>query len=1052
MNTAFQRFIPIGRRNDARYTKGKVHKSVKANRKFSLPNKRHTIKYDKTRGKIIVKKKTPVKLEKQKTQQQQQQIVQKKVPKLIDYYEKDQYLARIIIQFDQYTLLINQATEEYIDDLLDLCMTYMEFYRDDNNNNNKRIREFETEESKSRGTKSKEAQQEAQANKMQRVQGGANEECIKNIIWCLNYGVADSLHDFGKERNKYFPTVTSEKNHSYAFLEKVKDFLKPNYNQYGGNMDIEKIDKYLYPYYSTSPSAFEPIIKNNYLLGNICEKIENIYYFFNSDLPDNDDWNKIRKSIEQEQGGISSIGMFWDVLEEKAYEYCILDACMSIQTEPQWKKQIKKLRSLCNLWDPAGAEGFTANEFTDGDEELGLKLVFEKEIETGGKKYSLFDSRQRFAVAGRSEKSFYDVYSVLFNKYCLEKDGFEMYLRIGTEKMQGFVFENGILDIQSLKQQQPKRVFYVFLCITRNKKEDETKYFLIETGGFSVDVLSLGLYYIETGNDFPADFVSKNKEYASLKQVIDYLKPLLSGNENDKKNGLYNLLTRFKSTGDHGSALATKFLNEELKKPTLYLSGDQLAYVYSIANNIPTIFRFYSANKKGEKEDGNDEDQETCSTSRVHFIGASFPQLDEKLNCANKLSEIVRQAKKIKSDLGVGEGMINTMNKLEFMTNAIIRIKVELSETEDVAELNGKIRDFFDQVKGTFMDIYANMGILLEMISDISDEPPYNGVLLKQIKNIFNQLTEINHGLFYIKNYNTIRKIIVDVVKKQINDLSEVVQISADDVLSKITTKRGNSRFPGIQFSSLLPSSSSLKNMFTKMKSGFNYDSFVGELKSIPSNKDTKAKKGAQQQQQEQTLYDFMIAVKRKYFAKRTDVSESMKEQFGSSGNIMIAQAELVFEKYNKIIASKLAEGSESAEVASIGNFISRLFGIVKKPVIAEPIDSPQAIEVFADFIVKEMKEKEPILNRPDITLTVSKSAKKSDKTGFLKGAEKLIVKTGNVAKSVVGKTFNAVKSAVRKTSKVAKSVVGKTPNLVQGGGVRRRRKRTRKNRHKISS
>jgi hypothetical protein len=181
--------------------------------------------------------------------------------------------------------------------------------------------------------------------------------------------------------------------------------------------------------------------------------------------------------------------------------------------------------------------------------------------------------------------------------------------------------------------------------------------------------------------------------------------------------------------------------------------------------------------------------------------------------------------------------------------------------------------------------------------------------------------------------------------------------------------------------------------------------------------------------QQSQTLYDVMIATKRKYFAKQTDISESLKEEFGSSGNIMIAQAELVFEKYNKIIASKLAEGSETAEVVSIGNFISRLFGIVKKPVIAEPIDSPEAIEVFADVMVKEMKEKEPILNRPDITLAVSDSAKKSDKKGFLKSAEKLIIKTGKVAKSVVRKTFKAF-----------------AINAVEGGHQRRRkRRRTRK-------
>ena len=129
---ALKQLVSNGRRNVTKLSKGKVHKSVKANRKFSFPKKRHTIKYDKTLGKTIVKKKIPVKLEKQK--------VQKKVQKRIYYYEKDQYLAKIIMQFDQYTLLMNGVTEEYIHDLLEICLTYMDFYSD-SNNNNKRIRE-----------------------------------------------------------------------------------------------------------------------------------------------------------------------------------------------------------------------------------------------------------------------------------------------------------------------------------------------------------------------------------------------------------------------------------------------------------------------------------------------------------------------------------------------------------------------------------------------------------------------------------------------------------------------------------------------------------------------------------------------------------------------------------------------------------------------------------------------------------------------------------------------------------------------------------------------
>jgi len=39
--------------------------------------------------------------------------------------------------------------------------------------------------------------------------GGDPPSCQDNIIQCLKFDIPDSLHDFGKSRNKYFPEDTT---------------------------------------------------------------------------------------------------------------------------------------------------------------------------------------------------------------------------------------------------------------------------------------------------------------------------------------------------------------------------------------------------------------------------------------------------------------------------------------------------------------------------------------------------------------------------------------------------------------------------------------------------------------------------------------------------------------------------------------------------------------------------------------------------------------------------------------------------------------------------
>lgn len=70
--------------------------------------------------------------------------------------------------------------------------------------------------------------------------GGNNEEDNKNnILWNLNYGIPDSIHDFGSNRNKIFPQYRNKYNLFLKYLYKIfeiynndeyiKDILKLYY-------------------------------------------------------------------------------------------------------------------------------------------------------------------------------------------------------------------------------------------------------------------------------------------------------------------------------------------------------------------------------------------------------------------------------------------------------------------------------------------------------------------------------------------------------------------------------------------------------------------------------------------------------------------------------------------------------------------------------------------------------------------------------------------------------------------------------------------------------
>jgi ribosomal protein L29 len=113
--------------------------------------------------------------------------------------------------------------------------------------------------------------------------GGSDPNCIALLIWLLNNGIADYLHDFGKGRNGIFPSTIIAKNMAHAVLTSAEDFMSVNYEKYFSDGSASKSD-ILYKYYSSSPANFEELVKINFLLGNICGDIDDIYYFFNEKI------------------------------------------------------------------------------------------------------------------------------------------------------------------------------------------------------------------------------------------------------------------------------------------------------------------------------------------------------------------------------------------------------------------------------------------------------------------------------------------------------------------------------------------------------------------------------------------------------------------------------------------------------------------------------------------------------------------------------------------------------------------------------------------------
>lgn len=511
-------------------------------------------------------------------------------------------------------------------------------------------------------------------------QGGS---CTRPII-SLQYQMSDTWHDFGGiSKNGLFPCDFSPK----EFLQESRMFL--NFK------NLPSVSDALNNYYQNSYAIFEESIKVDYLSGflnivyqanqdNVCDDVLPYTSFYFTDKPVTPN-TKVLNALNQyrEQKQVYTDSKLEDFQKNVVgkYQYFLMDACMSIHKEKNIFK-VTKLQSLCNLWDPAATTKLPSGNgiFIDDSEEFNLKLVEEKISIIKGGEYKVYDSK----MTENGNKSLYDeVYDPLLNKYSLN-DEYKI-----TFKLRLFLIE--------------KKQYIVCIIVYKNARPFHLC--KMETGGFSINDLVVGMKYVhddiekQIQTSSPISYQCKNtkkKLNLNLKTLLDAIYSNMDSNNNydsalalaDKKKKLKAMLARFKSTGDHGSAETVKQVNQYCgkgKHNTMYLSGDQLCYVYSMMIGNPTLFRYFKIDKKGGEEENeiNDETpcgEDACEIERTHFVGFYDPGITEE----QKQALIEEQKQRMLS-------FIQSKNGLDFNGSTMKLSNPDMSPTESIKRATSKI-------------------------------------------------------------------------------------------------------------------------------------------------------------------------------------------------------------------------------------------------------------------------------------------------------------------------------------------------------------------------
>ena len=372
------------------------------------------------------------------------------------------------------------------------------------------------------------------------------------------------------------------------------------------------------------------------------------------------------------------------------------------------------------------------------------------------------------------------------------------------------------------------------------------------------------------------------------------------------------MLTRFKSSGDHGSAQTSYLLNKHCAK-TLYLSGDQLCYLYSIMIGAPTVFRYFAGSGvSGEEEAGDGDNICEPNLERTHFIGTYLPPPDEKAIFKRQLE---RQREFLEKHLKKTDSPRNTPqiqsphdfpvelnNNIKFMDS--IRESVINTTTPD------QTNTIITQNKQTLKTIKSNIRKFFDKMNN-TDQIDEN------VKKSMNTAEKLLHNLYFMENAEKIRKLYEDTfqiqkefMERNVVRISKRKRNSASLSTGSITMMHLKSRFGEFE--------SDLSDARERARA------FINVLR-----KDTGT----------DTLFKEVEKLKKKFWQSVTNTSSKVKTHYSGSAIFLQEQGR------NMLNAKYATVNDELALLKNgMGEVIAEFFEIANvAPVVAEPVSEAEA-------------------------------------------------------------------------------------------------------------
>ena len=813
--------------------------------------------------------------------------------------------------------------------------------------------------------------------------GHMNPELNKNIVGELNYKEPDSQHDFKPSgtRNNVFPSsIKGAKVNTYTsrlVFEKLQSFLM--------NVNINTV--LLQSYIEKSPLVFEEDIKVDYLLGDITGEVEDMSYYFSEANDSPPTWITKRKEFfkyTDANGQLlnppHSINKLFMDLDMQQFDFWLYDACMSGKIRQQIIPP--EFKTLCNLWDPAKNPPIPINELSEKiiSDKYPTNSRFEKVTTFGD--YDIYNW-----INPTNKQSYYDlVYDPLLNNDILGTE-YNIFIKLRSAV-------NRVTNICS-----------VAILLFQNEKLGDT---IVIKSGFGVNELSRGLRYIETNDT--------EKLNPLLQQVINTIHSFILKNANiNVKNELYKLLIRFKSSGDHGSANTTKLIHTILKKSCIFLSGDNLAYVYSIANETPTLCKYYAGKLASENEhEEDDEDEEAAEADTgQHFIAAYFPcgdniekyrmKMNEKISCIGRIFDVAYENPNY-SNIPVSEKMeIETM-EIEKIVNAFATMTSLTIELDKYIESLKTFVDVFDP--DTISKENANKLASLRSQFDFNllEKIPLNMeyFYLENKTNVDSYermrmdlriLNNFTNNLYFIQKYTDIVKLTQIIIEEEVTALNEVAGIDIVEIIPSqqiAQQTRRTSRHTGTRINSVYKA---LVNVFSKQKSSPTSSELLRTAETIGS-----------QSSETKSLKDNLVTVKSKMAGIKNKIKFYLKNKLGFDDSF-IGDMNMKIENVKQPYVEKIINKLSTVEVigASLKKFFYGAYLKDSADTDSEKIASQSIQSSDSDSSVKELK------NRP-IGNVVGKKERP------------ILSKTKGVVKSLFKKTKGAVtglfRGGIRKTRK----------------------------------